>query len=197
MKFYPISAGAGGMPAKMWIEIHNLTSDYQDVTVSFYDDQSAPPILDSFGYLVPDRQQVVIDGADIVIPENAKFVALATESSNVLTFFYRLEVQELPFVERLIDGTNFFLQNGYLAFATLQPNFYRHDLPARNVEINGAPTYVQGVQKNKKQDVEYPVPNEPNVNQLVKTNIGNGAIEKMSLTLHSRMAKTTLKYDTE
>lgn len=114
--------------------------------------------------------------------------------------FYSMEVpglQELPFVQRQINGVDYFLQNGYLAFVLLQPNFYTYDLPAYNVLINGANAMVMGIQKKKKQEVNFPVLSNPNMLQLVKTNIGNGTIEKMSINLHSRAAKTTLKYDTE
>lgn len=135
----------------------------------------------------------------VTIPAEANNVAFNVTGQAYIQF-YQLEVstvKELPFVQRDVNGVTYFLQNGYLAFVTLQPNFYTYDLPSYNVYINGAPAMVFGIQKKKKQDVSFPVLNNPNMLQLVKTYIGNGTIEKMSINLHSRSSKTTLKYDTE
>ena len=73
-----------------------------------------------------------------------------------------------------------------------------YDMPAKAVTVNGSAVTASGVMRKKKQTLQVPVGNEdPVVLELVKTNIGNGMIEKMELNLSSRMAKTVLKYDTE
>lgn len=136
---------------------------------------------------------------NVDIPINATSVAFNV-TGQAFFQFYRLEVpglQELPFVERTVNGVTYFLQNGYLAFVTLQPNYYTYDLPSYNVEINGEPAMVFGIQKKKKQNVTFPISGTPDLMKLIKTDIGNGMIDKMSVNLHSRITKTTLKYDTE
>ena len=102
----------------------------------------------------------------------------------------------LPYVTIQANGTNHILQNGYAAFAYLQ-QYYAYDMPARNYTINGVAKTALGIKKLKTQDVSYPQIAEPDLQQLVKTNLGNGKIRKMSLNLSSRNAKTTLEYDTE
>ena len=80
----------------------------------------------------------------------------------------------------------------------LQPNFWLYDMPARNINVNDRDIFARGIQRQKKQDLTFPIGNDdPNPLQLVKTNIGNGQIEKLSINLSSRTSKTTLKYDTE
>ena len=88
------------------------------------------------------------------------------------------------------------LQNAYAAFAYLQ-RYYMFDMPAYNVKINGIDQWVYGVKKLKSQTIKFPVLHEPNMTNLIKTGLGNGTIQKMSVNLSSRNANTTLKYDTE
>jgi len=38
---------------------------------------------------------------------------------------------------------------------------------------------------------------DPDMVKLIKTQLGNGTIQKISINLSSRNAKATLKYDTE
>lgn len=103
----------------------------------------------------------------------------------------------LPFIERTIDNEEYVLQNGYLSMVYLQPNYYVYDLPARNVRINQQSTYAYGIERKKKQTVVFPTNQDINPMHLIKTYIGNGQIDKISVNLCSRSNKVTLKYDTE
>ena len=105
---------------------------------------------------------------------------------------------ELPYIERYIDGADLRLQNGLMSFVYLHPNFWTYDLPSTDVTINEEPyTWVQGVERKKKQKVAFPSLDDPNPLQLVKTYLGDGQIEKLSVNLQSRMNDIELKYDTE
>ena len=103
----------------------------------------------------------------------------------------------LPFTRQTINGVEYFLQNGYLAFINLQSPYWLYDLPARRVSINGSEVYVRGIERKKKQTFSFPANDDPNPMQLIKTYIGNGQVDKLSVNLCSRSIKTTLKYDTE
>lgn len=103
---------------------------------------------------------------------------------------------KLPYVNFRINGTDYNLQNGYVAFAYLQ-QYYAYDMPARQYSINGVSGVALGIKKLKKQTLRFPTLTDPNLYQLIKTNLGNGAIEKLSINLSSRNANATLKYDTE
>lgn len=103
----------------------------------------------------------------------------------------------LPYVNFLINGAYHITQNGYVSFRYLELYYYMYDMPARNVEINGVPQYVRGIKKLKTQTIKFPVLTEPDMFNLIKTELGNGTIQKMSVNLSSRNANTTLKYDTE
>ena len=72
-----------------------------------------------------------------------------------------------------------------------------YDLPARRVSINGSEVYAYGIERKKKQTFNFPAIDDPNPMQLIKTYLGNGQVDKLSVNLCSRSIKTTLKYDTE
>lgn len=103
----------------------------------------------------------------------------------------------LPFTRQTINGIEYFLQNGYLAFINLQSPYWLYDLPARRVSINGSEVYARGIERKKKQTFSFPANDDPNPMQLIKTYIGNGQVDKLSVNLCSRNIKATLKYDTE
>ena len=103
---------------------------------------------------------------------------------------------ELPYLNFVINDSTHILQNAWVSFMFLQ-RYYLFDMPARNVQINGVTQMVQGIKKLKTQTIKFPVLTEPDMFNLIKTGLGNGTIQKMSVNLSSRNANTTLKYDTE
>lgn len=106
---------------------------------------------------------------------------------------------ELPFTKQTVDNVEYYLQNGYLAFINIQPTYWVYDMPARNFKINNSPYYAMGgLERKKKQTLNFPAgTTDPNPMLLVKTYIGNGQVDKLSVNLCSRNIKATLKYDTE
>ncbi len=96
-----------------------------------------------------------------------------------------------------VRGTGSQTQNWQLAFVSLQPNFLISDMPSWSIKVDGYTIQAKGIQRKKTQKVDIPVGYvEPNMQQLVKTGIGTGEIKSMSIKLTSRMAKTTIMYDT-
>lgn len=107
-------------------------------------------------------------------------------------------IWELPFIRRDVGNVTSYLQNGLLAMANLQPQYWLYDMPARNLIVDGVQVRANGIQRGKSQKLTFPVGNDdPDLLQLVKTYIGNGQYEKLSINLSSRTAEATLKYDTE
>lgn len=105
---------------------------------------------------------------------------------------------ELPFIRHTVDNVEYYLQNGYLAFINIQPTYWVYDMPARHFKINNASNYAIEIERKKKQTLNFPAgTTDPNPMQLVKTYIGNGQVDKLSVNLCSRNIKATLKYDTE
>ena len=103
---------------------------------------------------------------------------------------------KLPYATIISEGVSHVLQNAYVAFAYLQ-RYYLYDLPAMSYAINGVLGTALGIKKLKTQSLKFPLLSDPNLVKLVKTNIGSGVIQKLSVNLSSRNANVTLKYDTE
>ena len=105
---------------------------------------------------------------------------------------------ETRFVSASIDGQTVRMQNGDLSFLKLQNPYWLYDMPAKTVEVNGTQMTVKGITRKKQQTVEIPTEAaDPDPLKLVRTGLGDGTVKNMSLTLNSRMAKTTLVYDTD
>lgn len=119
----------------------------------------------------------------------------ATNFTGTLNAIYGI-MYKLPYVNFNFNEADHILQNAWVSFMFLQ-RYYMFDMPAQNVEINGVRQVVQGIKKLKTQTIKFPVLTEPDMFSLIKTELGNGTIQKMSVNLSSRNANTTLKYDTE
>lgn len=160
--------------------------------VRFYN--SVGSVLSPVYPFTPDGDKVI----EVVIPIDAVQIGIYSFGF-VEGYFKELNVTgeyELPFINISVNSVSSLLQNGLTAFTTIQPNFYIYDLPAKRVEINGIET-ISETDRKKKQSLEFPVDGYFDPMELVKTHIGLGQVDKISLNLHSRMTKTTLKYDTE
>jgi len=106
-------------------------------------------------------------------------------------------VYKTPLVPLEVDGVDELLQNGFLSWPYLASNFWTSDLPSRTATINGVESYGLGIRSTKKQKVKFPSSDDPNPLQLIKTSLGDGQIEKLSVNLCSRMNSITLKYATD
>lgn len=103
---------------------------------------------------------------------------------------------KLPYFTFNINHVNYVLQNAYAAFVYLQLH-YRWDMPAKKYRRNGELETANGVKKLKTQTINFPALHDPEMMQLIKTSLGNGTIQKITINLSARNAKATLKYDTE
>lgn len=106
---------------------------------------------------------------------------------------------ELPIVEtQLVDENgdtyNAVIQNFYAAWAYLV-RFYMYDMPASNLDCNVlGDLYANGVKMCMKHTIEFPTEEDLNELELIKTTIGNGKIDEISINVNTRHAKVRLLY---
>ena len=101
---------------------------------------------------------------------------------------WSLAFREFPDMEYVIP------QNAYCAFVYMQ-KYYMYDLPSYRYRIGEGITQTNAVMKKcKSQEVSFPCITDPDIQKLVKTSIGEGQYEKLSINLSSRNGKATLKY---
>lgn len=165
--------------------------------------------FDSDGDMLQELPNIILSSGDneldetVTIPAGAYSIGFKSVSGAIgyqVLYFDMPGTYELPFLNRTVEGVNYSLQNGLMSFTYLVPNYHKHDLPAKNVKINGVSTVATGILRKKKQSVTFPglrSGNDPDYFKLVKTNIGTGWISKLNINLHSRMNKIDLEYDTE
>ena len=58
---------------------------------------------------------------------------------------------ELPFTRQTVDGVEYYIQNGYLAYINLQPTYWVYDMPARLFKINDTQYQAASIERKKKQ----------------------------------------------
>lgn len=103
----------------------------------------------------------------------------------------------LPYITRPIDENEVTLQNYLLAMVYLQPAFLISDMPSWNIKVNGEAATAKGIQRMKKQQLKVPVGiGDGDLEQLVRTTVGDGEVERMTVNLLSRTAKYQLRFDT-
>jgi hypothetical protein len=142
-----------------------------------------------------------LQNTKILSPNNAYYLRVSTDTLN----WYTMHVIEgevfikwkLPYYAYDINGINFLIQNGYASWVYLHSNFWNWDLPSDDVMINDSVfSWVYGIDRRKNQKIVAPFLDDPDPLNLIKTALGNGQIEKLSINLQSRMADIQLKYDT-
>lgn len=87
------------------------------------------------------------------------------------------------------------LQNGNLSWPVLQGKYYRYGSPAKSLTINSLAAQAITVEKHKKNSVEFTAGSiiiDPK--KLIKTSVGLGEINKISVNLRSQVVKADLQY---
>lgn len=106
---------------------------------------------------------------------------------------------ELPIVKtQLVDenGDTYdaVIQNFYAAWAYLV-RFYMYDMPASKLDCNVLGyLYANGVKMCMKHTIEFPTEEDLDELELIKTTIGNGKIDEISVNVNTRHAKVRLLY---
>ena len=158
-----------GYPIDIVAKYVNLEK-IEDITVTGY--------TSDIDYILLNPSEVSLDG----------FVLLAAT--------YQNSRYELPYLNIQRGSVDNILQNAWVAFAFLQ-RYYKWDMPAYSYRIDGVSYTAEGIKKLKSQQVTFPAKSDPDILRLIKTGLGSGVIEKLSITLTARAASAELRYDTE
>ena len=106
---------------------------------------------------------------------------------------------ELPIIETaLIDenGNTYgaIVQNWYASWAYLI-QFYMYDMPSPNIKCNAVnDLHVNSIKMCMKHTIEFPIAEDLNELELIKTTVGNGKIDEYSVNMNTRVAKVKLEY---
>lgn len=136
-----------------------------------------------------DVDYIMLNPSTISLDGFVLMEAASTDPGDSVQYRLPYEIMQLD-----TENENKYLQNGWVAFAFLQ-QYYFYDMPGATYKIGEQEFTAIGVAKNKNQSVTFPAYTDPNIFQLVKTTIGSGQIDSLTINLSSRQAKATLKYE--
>lgn len=149
-------------------------------------------------------QRIPVTGEEtsviVNIPEGCDGITYVATTPSVRVKTYGLmssNIKQTKFVEITGGGIDYTMQNGTLSMMYLQPIYWVYNMPARQLTINGSPTRAVSVSRNKTSDATFPAHDDPDPLKLIRTNIGDGIVDKMSINLSSRTARITVKYEIE
>lgn len=96
---------------------------------------------------------------------------------------------KVPYLQVSDDIT---LQNGFLSFYRLQ-KFYLYDMPAWNIKVNGVQVRSNDIKKSMTQEVICPY-REFDLQELVRTEVGDGQIDAVTMNIDSKMLEISLVF---
>jgi hypothetical protein len=91
---------------------------------------------------------------------------------------------------------DFTYQNGYLAFTKLV-DCYMWSMPAEQIEVNGATSKANAVERKKKQTIDCPFTAELNPQKYVRTDIGDGVIDSVEYDMDNGICEIELLHETK
>lgn len=117
---------------------------------------------------------------------------------------------KVPIVSKqyIIDDApqvKYIMQNGYLSFVHLVPTYYIYDMPASRALINtqlyrygASGNYaIKGVKRTKKQEITFASLDDPTLTRLLRTDLGDGKIQKLTINIEYRTTDAIVAYDIE
>ena len=107
---------------------------------------------------------------------------------------YELPIISVDLIDEDEDQYTATAQNWYASWIYLTARFYMHDMPASSVRSNVLGDLYATVKKCMKQTIEFPIEEDLDELQLVKTDLGNGKIDEFSVNIETRQAKVKLTY---
>lgn len=188
-----------GTTKEAWIRF-KVQTQAQTLAFAYYDDAGNVISTDTPEHIEPDASYVWVLHIPYGCVSIGLYAPIGEPTINIWVYGLESDVKGLPLGHIEVNRTQYLEQNYMCAFPYLQEHWLKYDLPASHVRINGI-NYsgdALDVKRSKKQKVKYPGgEDEPNPFELVKTFIGEGECEKISLNLSSRMITANLKYATE
>ena len=159
------------------------------------------------GYPI-DIRSIYVQGGNIEQGKASRFTSdidymqlqpedIAKEGFAVVEALLSKGVYTVPYVTvTLPDSSEFKLQNGYLAFIYLHPNYHRYGLPASLITLNQEDTTALSITRRKVQEIDYPLISVTNPIQLVTTGLGTGKVLELVENVSGEYVKAKIAHDT-
>lgn len=162
-------------------------------------------IMDSPATIPGHYEEVTLETFSFVVPDGVNYIVICNGTHiNGITEM-RVKVETLSDLYLPISSATLQDENGNIYDALVQNwyaswnyliNFYLYDLPAHvGVSNTLGHLYALNIKKCMKHSIEFHTEEDLNELQLIKTMIGNGKIDSISINLDTRLAKANLMYE--
>lgn len=103
-----------------------------------------------------------------------------------------------PIVSQTTDNVAYSMQNGLMSYIYLHPVYWLDDMPAESLTINNGPYRAHSVKRTKRQEIDFPSNNyEVDEYELIKTEMGKGQIDKLSVSLTSGFINAEILHEND
>lgn len=103
-----------------------------------------------------------------------------------------------PIVSQTTDNVAYSMQNGLMSYIYLHPIYWLDDMPAERLTINNEPYMAYSVKRTKRQEIDFPSNNyEVDEYELIKTELGDGQIDKLSVSLTSGFINAEILHEND
>lgn len=132
-------------------------------------------------------------GLKYLVPPNSATYMHVNSLMSTPNLIYEIPTAKIGNIN--IDGADIEIQNYRLSYPYLHENFWRDNMPARNLIINNDETTAFSIKRTRQQEVK--VPNALNIQPmtLIRTGIGNGEIEEESTDMTSLVSTVTVNFE--
>lgn len=103
-----------------------------------------------------------------------------------------------PIVSQTTDNVAYSMQNGLMSYIYLHPIYWLDDMPAERLTINNEPYMAHSVKRTKRQEIDFPSDYyEVDEYELIKTEMGDGQIDKLSVSLTSGFINAEILHEND
>lgn len=103
-----------------------------------------------------------------------------------------------PIVSQRTYNAAYNMQNGLMSYVYLHPIYWLDDMPAERLTINNEPYMAHSVKRTKRQEIDFPSNNyEVDEYELIKTEMGDGQIDKLSVSLTSGFINAEILHEND
>lgn len=103
-----------------------------------------------------------------------------------------------PIVSQTTDNVAYSMQNGLMSYIYLHPIYWLDDMPAESLTINNEPYMAHSVKRTRRQEIDFPSDNyEVDEYELIKTEMGDGQIDKLSVSLTSGFINAEILHEND
>lgn len=183
-----------------------------------YNQQWANNVFHFGGLAAYDSNKVLIGFIDngsantVTLPEGARYIRFTVETNHHdgtnqptnakprLEFYpsgLTVPIRTVQLLDEAGETYTAVVQNWYASWIYLTQAFYMFDMPASSVRSSAVGDLYAAAKRCMKQTIEFPIEEDLDELQLVKTNLGNGKIDEFSVNIETRQAKVKLVYSPE